>query len=82
MAQSAVIRGVILDEASNPINAVNIKANTGEGTASNENGFYELRIAPNIEVTIVFSHVSHKKLQVKFNLKNGQELEFNPCFKN
>jgi hypothetical protein len=81
MAQSAVIRGVILDEASNPINAVNIKANTGEGTASNENGFYELRIAPNIEVTIVFSHVSHKKLQVKFNLKNGQELEFNPVLK-
>ncbi|OZV69908.1 TonB-dependent receptor [Winogradskyella aurantia] len=81
VAQSAVIRGVILDEASNPINAVNIKANTGEGTASNENGFYELRIASDIEVTIVFSHVSYKKLQVKFNLKNGQELEFNPVLK-
>jgi len=39
-SQSATIRGVILDESNKPIKDVNIKANTGEGTATNENGFY------------------------------------------
>ncbi len=77
-SQSAIIRGVILDENNNPINDVNIKASTGEGVASNENGFYELKIPFGVEVTLVFTHISHKRVEVKFNLKNGQELEFNP----
>ena len=80
-SQSAIIRGVILDENNNPINDVNIQALSGEGTASNENGFYELKIPSGIEVNIVFSHISHKRVEVKFNLKNGQELEFNPVMK-
>ncbi|WP_296386308.1 carboxypeptidase-like regulatory domain-containing protein [Winogradskyella sp.] len=77
-SQSAIIRGVILDENNNPINDVNIKASTGEGTASNENGFYELKIPFGVEVTIVFTHINHKRIEAKFNLKNGQELEYNP----
>ena len=80
-SQSAIIRGVILDENNNPINDVNIQALSGEGTASNENGFYDLKIPSGIEVNIVFSHISHKRVEVKFNLKNGQELEFNPVMK-
>ncbi|WP_243878567.1 TonB-dependent receptor [Winogradskyella pelagia] len=79
--QSAVVRGVILDEFNNPISEVNIKANTGEGASSNENGFYELRIPSDIEVTVVFTHLGHKRVEVKFNLKNGQETEFNPVLK-
>ena len=77
-SQTAKIRGVILDELNNPIENVNIKASTGEGTASNENGFYEIRIPSGTEVTIEFTHVGHQRVVQKFNLKNGQELEFNP----
>ncbi|WP_299526715.1 carboxypeptidase-like regulatory domain-containing protein [Winogradskyella sp.] len=77
-SQSAKIRGVILNESNNPIENVNIKASTGEGTASNENGFYELRIPSDTEVTIEFTHIGHMRVVVKFNLKNGQELEYNP----
>lgn len=77
-SQSAIIRGVILDEDNNPVNGVNIKANTGEGTATNENGFYELKVPFDIEITIEFTHVNYKRIEAKFNLKNGQELEFNP----
>ena len=77
-SQSAILRGVILDETNQPINGVNIKASTGEGTATNENGFYELKIPSDVDVTIVFSHVNYKRVEVPFNLKNGQELEFNP----
>jgi len=77
-SQSAIIRGVILDEAQNPIEGVNIKTNTGEGTATNSNGFYELKIPYGVEITVEFTHVSHKRIEQKFNLKNGQEIEYNP----
>ncbi|MTE25907.1 TonB-dependent receptor [Winogradskyella ouciana] len=80
-SQSAIIRGVILDEANNPIENVNIKASTGEGSASNKNGFYELRVPSDIELTLEFTHVGHSRVVSKFNLKNGQELEFNPVMK-
>jgi hypothetical protein len=80
-SQTAVIRGVILDEINNPIENVNIKASTGEGAATNQNGFYELRIPSDVEVTIEFTHLGHKRIVQKFNLKNGQELEYNPVMK-
>jgi len=77
LSQSATIKGVILDENQVPVSDVNIKAET-IGTTSNENGFYELKISANKEVTVEFTHISHKKVVATFNLKNGQELEFNP----
>lgn len=77
-SQSATIRGVILDETNNPIENVNIKASTGEGTATNDNGFFELKIPSNAEITVEFTHLGHKRIVQKFNLKNGQELEYNP----
>ena len=80
-SQSAILRGVILDENNNPINDVNIKASTGEGSASNENGFYEVKIPFGVEIIIEFTHISHKRIEAKFNLKNGQELEYNPVMK-
>ena len=61
-----------------PIEGVNIKTSTGEGTSTNINGFYELKIPFEVEVTIVFTHVSHKRVEQKFKLKNGQEIEYNP----
>ncbi|WP_422104261.1 carboxypeptidase-like regulatory domain-containing protein [Winogradskyella sp.] len=77
-SQSAKIRGVILDQNNNPIENVNIKASSGEGTASNENGFFELKIPSDTEVTVEFTHLGHERVVAKFNLKNGQELEYNP----
>ncbi|APY06970.1 TonB-dependent receptor [Winogradskyella sp. J14-2] len=80
-SQSAIIRGVILDEANLPIENVNIKASTGDGAATNTNGFYELRIPSDVEVTVEFTHLGHSRIVQKFQLKNGQELEFNPVMK-
>ncbi len=77
-SQSAILRGVILDENNNPVNGVNIKSSTGVGTATNENGFYELKISATVDVVIEFTHINYKRVEAKFNLKNGQELEFNP----
>ena len=80
-SQTSIIRGVILDESNKPINDVNIITNSGEGIASNENGFYELKIPSGVEVTVEFSHLGHKRIVAKFKLKNGQELEYNPVMK-
>ena len=80
-SQSATIRGVILDEANNPIYNVNIKASTGEGTTTNINGFYELKIPYGRDIIVVFTHLSHKRVEQIFNLKNGQELLYNPVLK-
>ena len=77
-SQSAIIRGVILDEGNLPIEGVNITTSNGEGTSTNNNGFYELKIPFGVEVTVIFTHVSHKRVEQKFNLKNGQEIEYNP----
>ncbi|MGR7814065.1 TonB-dependent receptor [Lacinutrix undariae] len=79
-SQTATIKGVILDENQFPISSVNIKADK-IGTTTNNNGFYELKIPANKEVTIQFTHISHKRVLVTFNLKNGQELEYNPVMK-
>ncbi len=76
-SQSATIKGIILDDAQLPIFNVNVRVGES-GTTSNENGFYEIKIPIDTEVTVEFTHISHKRVLVKFNLKNGQEVEFNP----
>ncbi|MFV0541837.1 MAG: TonB-dependent receptor [Aestuariibaculum sp.] len=76
-AQTATIKGVILNENNQPIPNVNI---VGEniGTATNKNGFYLLNIPSNTNITLQFSHISYKKTTSTFNLKNGETIEFNP----
>ncbi|NNC51198.1 MAG: TonB-dependent receptor plug domain-containing protein [Flaviramulus sp.] len=76
-SQTAKVKGVILDENKQPIENVNIKTETN-GTQSNVNGFYILSIPANQDVTIEFTHISHKKVVSTFNLKNGEAFEFNP----
>ncbi|WP_435048168.1 TonB-dependent receptor [Formosa sp. S-31] len=71
------IQGVILDDSNQPIPNVNIKANN-EGTQTNENGFYQLKIPSDSNFTVVFSHLSYKGITASFNLKNGEVFEFNP----
>ena len=80
-AQSATIRGVILDEFNTPIPGVNITAGAKTGTQTNINGFFILRIPAKTDVTVTFSHISYKNITSVFNLKRGKELEFNPVMK-
>ena len=80
MAQTASLRGVLLDELNNPIENATISANLN-GTISNSNGFYVLEIPSNKDINVEFSHINHKPVRVIFNLRNGQEFEFNPVLK-
>lgn len=75
--QTATIRGIILDANNIPIENVNISAES-LGTSSNKNGFYILKIPANKDVLVVFSHLGHQNVTATFNLKNGEEFEFNP----
>lgn len=76
-AQTARIKGVILDEFNSPIENVSIKV--GEtGTITNANGFYSLEVPANKDVTVVFSHVTFKSVTLKINLKPNEDFELHP----
>ncbi len=77
LTQTATLKGIILEENNVPISNVSITFGT-EGTTTNTNGFYFIKIPSNQDVTIEFSHLSLKKITVTFNLKNGETFEFNP----
>ena len=51
-SQTATIKGIILDEANQPIVGVNISAGDN-GTQTNENGFYLLKISGMFTTDIV-----------------------------
>lgn len=77
ISQTASIRGIILDYTHVPIANVNIRT-ARSGTTTNEHGFYELKIPAQEEVVLEFTHISYQRVVARFNLKNGQEVEFNP----
>ena len=76
-AQTARIKGVILDKNNQPVENVNISY-SNIGTQSNKNGFYNLKVPANQNVTVVFTHVSLKKVTITFYLDSNEEKEFNP----
>ncbi len=75
-AQSAKVKGVILDKNNQPVVNVNVSCR-GIGTQSNANGYYNITVPENQKVLVVFSHVSLKKVTVSLTLKPNEEYEFN-----
>jgi len=81
-AQNATIKGVILDENNVPISAVNVSIAGGLGTQSNFDGYYLLEVPSGQEITITFSHVSHKNAVVTIPaLSPNEDFELNPVLK-
>lgn len=76
-SQTATIKGLVLDETHVPISNVSIRSGNF-GTTTNANGFYELNVPIHTNVTLEFTHLSYKRVMARFNLKNGQTVEFNP----
>ncbi|HPE84520.1 MAG TPA: carboxypeptidase-like regulatory domain-containing protein, partial [Aequorivita sp.] len=76
-AQKAIIKGIILDENNIPVYGANVTYNDS-GTISDFNGFYMLEIPSKENVTITFSHLSHKKVQITVNLSPNEDYELNP----
>ncbi|NBL64893.1 TonB-dependent receptor plug domain-containing protein [Flavobacterium sp. NST-5] len=76
-AQTARIKGVILDELQKPVADVAVTAGSNSAT-SNENGFYLITVPANQKIAVVFSHVSNKPASVTLELKPNEDYEFNP----
>jgi len=80
VGQTATLKGIILNEQNRPIQGANISSGAN-GTTTNINGFYLLKIPAKRDVEIRISHLNYKFIKATFNLKNGEELEFNPILK-
>ena len=74
-AQSATVKGVILDKKNQAVENVNVSCQ-GVGVQSNANGFYSLSVPANRKVGVVFSHISLKRATVTLTLKSNEEYEF------
>ena len=80
VGQTATLKDIILNEQNQPIQGANISSGAN-GTTTNINGFYLLKIPAKRDVEIRISHLNYKFIKATFNLKNGEELEFNPILK-
>lgn len=76
-SQKAVVKGVILNEENQPVVGASVSYEN-EGTLSDFNGYYLIEIPANQDVTLTFSHVSHKKVQLSLNLGTNEDYELNP----
>ena len=76
-AQTATIKGVIKNIDKKPIEGVSITY-LNYGTTSNKNGAYELNIPANVEISILFSHVSYKSLYKKLKIPKNKTFRFSP----
>ncbi len=76
-AQTATVRGIILDENNEPLNGVNVIA--GEiGTQTDLDGGYVLEIPSNESVVITYSYLGLKDAQLTITLGPNEDYEFNP----
>ncbi|MBF0694436.1 MAG: TonB-dependent receptor [Flavobacterium sp.] len=75
-AQTARIKGVILDQNNTPLPMVNVTVE-GKTTNSNENGFYLISVPAERKITISFSHVSLKKSSAVIELRPNEDYELN-----
>ena len=81
VAQTATIKGTVLDSNNRPfepgVQITYIGATTNQGTVTNFNGDFELKIPAERQVIVVFSHASVKNYFDTINLKAGQVREYN-----
>ena len=75
--ETATIGGVILDEFDEPVANANISYQ-GKSTTSNSDGSYVLVVPANKKVTLVFSHISLKRITATIELQSNENFLFNP----
>lgn len=79
-AQTARVKGIILDENNQPVENVNISFQENR-TTTNANGFYILKIPSNTKSILRFTHVSLKPAVISLELKPNEDYEFNIILK-
>ncbi|MEO8516643.1 MAG: carboxypeptidase-like regulatory domain-containing protein, partial [Flavobacterium sp.] len=79
-AQTARVKGVILDENNQPVENVNVSFQDNK-TITNANGFYILTIPAKVRSNLKFSHLSLKAAVISLELKPNEDYEFNIILK-
>lgn len=80
-AQSARVKGIILDSENRPVADVNIT--TGDKAAkSNAKGHFDIFVPSNKKVVLVFTHISLKMMTLTVNLRPYETFVFNPVMNN
>ncbi|CAA9200792.1 hypothetical protein FLA105534_03258 [Flavobacterium bizetiae] len=80
-AQSAHVKGVILDEQNRPVSDVNVTS-LGATKQSDANGFFEINVPSNKKTSLIFTHISLKMMSLTVNLKPNEVFVFNPVMNN
>ncbi|MBG6110720.1 hypothetical protein IWX84_001600 [Flavobacterium sp. CG_9.10] len=75
-AQTARIKGIILDSNNKPIDNVNVVC-LSKATQSNTNGFFALAVPANQKLIVIFTHISLKKTTLSVQLKPNEDYVFN-----
>ncbi|SNR32220.1 Outer membrane receptor proteins, mostly Fe transport [Lutibacter agarilyticus] len=76
-AQNAIIKGVLKNEFKEPIEGVAVTSSK-YGTVTNNKGEYTLTVAADIEITVIFTHVSYKTFQKKVKIPKNKTFRFSP----
>ena len=71
--ETATIAGVILDEFDQPVANANISYQ-GKSTTSNSDGSYILEVPAGKKVTLVFTHISLKRITATIELQANETL--------
>lgn len=79
-AQSARIKGVILDENNQPVEGVTVSYQN-KSSVTDTTGFYAITVPAKQKVLLVFTHISLKSITASFELKPNTDFEFNPVLK-
>ncbi|MBI9041503.1 TonB-dependent receptor [Lutibacter sp.] len=76
-AQNGVIKGVIKNTNKEPIEGVAVSY-LNNGTISDMNGEYSLKVPTEIEIAVIFSHVSYKTLQKNIKIPKNKTFRYYP----
>lgn len=77
-AQQATISGIVTDENNTPLDLVSIALEgTSQGTSTNINGLYRLRITPGITHKLIFSYLGYQIEEFEIKADPGEEITLN-----
>ncbi|HLV46793.1 MAG TPA: carboxypeptidase-like regulatory domain-containing protein [Flavobacterium sp.] len=76
MAQTARVKGLAINEEDEVLSDVVVRVNQNS-TATNENGFYQLNVPAEEEITVAFSHPYYQKVEIKLRLDRNEDYELN-----
>lgn len=77
-AQTANLKGIVLNEQQKPVAGVSIQYSTHslqKGTTTNTNGFYSLHIPADTKIWVHISHLAYKSIQFSIKLTAGSQKE-------